>query len=127
MQISERWVLPVTSVSRLRISRSSSRTARLWRRAITDPVTGVLLDYGTEQYLPEPLRRYVKARDGVCGTPASRTKASIMLEVFVVFRTSSAAARSARQRSTHGETSCQARGMMPWRSCRFATAGRRDR
>ncbi len=51
------------------LARDLAEGAKLWRRAVTDPVTGVLLDYGTEQYLPETLRRYVKARDGVCGTP----------------------------------------------------------
>ena len=57
------------------LARDLAEGAKLWRRAITDPVTGVLLDYGTEQYLPEPLRRYVKARDGVCGTPGcTRTR-----------------------------------------------------
>ncbi len=56
------------------LARDLAEGAKLWRRAVTDPVTGVLLDYGTEQYLPETLRRYVKARDGVCGTPiCSRT------------------------------------------------------
>jgi hypothetical protein len=56
------------------LARDLAEGAKLWRRAVTDPVSGVLLDYGTEQYLPEALRRYVKARDGVCGTPiCSRT------------------------------------------------------
>ena len=56
------------------LARDQAEGATLWRRAVTDPVTGVLLDYGTEQYLPEPLRRYIKARDRVCGTPiCSRT------------------------------------------------------
>jgi len=51
------------------LARDLAEGAKLWRRAVTDPVTGVLLDYGTDQYLPETLRRFVKARDGKCGTP----------------------------------------------------------
>ena len=51
------------------LARDLADGAKLWRRAVTDPVSGVLLDYGTEQYLPEPLRRYVMARDRVCGNP----------------------------------------------------------
>jgi hypothetical protein len=57
------------------LARDLAEGAKLWRRAVTDPVTGVLLDYGTEKYLPETLRRYIKARDGICGTPiCSRTR-----------------------------------------------------
>jgi hypothetical protein len=51
------------------LARDLAEGAKLWRRAVTDPVTGVLLDYGTEQYLPEPLRRFVMVRDGECGNP----------------------------------------------------------
>jgi hypothetical protein len=51
------------------LARDLADGAKLWRRAVTDPVSGVLLDYGTEKYLPDTLRRYIKARDGVCGTP----------------------------------------------------------
>ena len=40
-----------------------------YRRCVTAPVTGVLLDYGTAQYLPAPLRRFVMARDGECRSP----------------------------------------------------------
>ena len=40
-----------------------------YRRCVTDPVTGVLLDYGTTQYLPAPLRRFVLPRDGECRSP----------------------------------------------------------
>jgi hypothetical protein len=51
------------------LARDLAEGAKLWRRAVTDPVTGVLLDYGTEQYLPDTLRRFVMARDGECGNP----------------------------------------------------------
>ncbi|MFN8157077.1 MAG: DUF222 domain-containing protein [Candidatus Nanopelagicales bacterium] len=48
--------------------REHAQAARLWRRAVTDPVTGHLLDFGTEQYLPDPLRRLMIARD-LCRAP----------------------------------------------------------
>ncbi len=47
------------------LARDLAEGAKLWRRAVTDPVTGVLLDYGTEQYLPEtaaPLRQGPRRR-----------------------------------------------------------------
>lgn len=41
-----------------------------WRRLITDPVTGHLLDYGTTTYEPPAaLREYVIARDRTCQFP----------------------------------------------------------
>jgi len=43
--------------------------ARFFRRIVTDPITGVALDYGREQYLPRPLRDYVLHRDGGCRIP----------------------------------------------------------
>jgi len=37
------------------------------RRLVTDPVTGHLLDYGRTTYeIPDPLRRYLVARDRTC-------------------------------------------------------------
>ena len=51
------------------VGRDLARGIRRWRRMITDPVTGHLLDYGRSQYLPEPLLRYVGARDGICRAP----------------------------------------------------------
>ena len=51
------------------VARDWADGARLWRRAVTDPVDGHLLDYGTTQYLPAPLRRFVLARDGGCRAP----------------------------------------------------------
>jgi len=47
-----------------------------FRRAIIDPVSGHLLDYGRRTYsIPEPLRRYVQARDQVCRFPGCRRSA----------------------------------------------------
>lgn len=43
--------------------------ARAFRRMVTDPVTGHLLDFGRENYLPRPLRDYVLHRDGRCRIP----------------------------------------------------------
>jgi hypothetical protein len=51
------------------VGRDLARGIRRWRRMVTDPVTGHLLDYGRTQYLPEPLLRYVGARDGICRAP----------------------------------------------------------
>jgi hypothetical protein len=41
-----------------------------WRRLVTDPVTGVLLDYGRARYTPPPdLVDHVTARDRTCRWP----------------------------------------------------------
>lgn len=47
-----------------------------WRRILTDPASGVLLDYGTTVYRPPPaLARHVRARDQVCAFPGCRQPA----------------------------------------------------
>ena len=51
------------------IAREYAEGAVAWRRMVTDPVHGHLLDYGTTSYLPGPLRRYVLPRDGGCRSP----------------------------------------------------------
>jgi hypothetical protein len=51
------------------IGRELAGYAKAFRRMVTDPVTGHLLDYGRATYLPAPLRSYVMARDGDCRAP----------------------------------------------------------
>jgi hypothetical protein len=45
---------------------------------VTAPVTGHLLDYGRAAYCPEPLRRYVLARDDTCRRPGCTRRAEQM-------------------------------------------------
>jgi hypothetical protein len=41
-----------------------------WRRLVTDPLTGQLLDYGRRTYTPPaPLAAFLRARDGHCVFP----------------------------------------------------------
>jgi hypothetical protein len=48
----------------------------VWRRLLTDPVSGALLDFGTTRYRPSPqLADFVIARDRTCRFPASNTPA----------------------------------------------------
>jgi hypothetical protein len=48
-----------------------------WRRLLTDPVTGALLDYGTTRYRPPPsLTAHVIARDQTCTFPSCRVPAN---------------------------------------------------
>jgi hypothetical protein len=63
------------------IGREVARFATWWRRLVTDPVDGHLLDYGRTTYLPEKLRRFVLARDGVCRAPGCTTKAVSRLQM----------------------------------------------
>jgi len=62
------------------VAREFADAATLWRRAVTDPVDGHLLDYGREQYLPEKLRDYVLARD-LCQVPGCTTRAASRLQM----------------------------------------------
>ena len=49
-----------------------------WRRFITDPITGVLLDYGRESYEPpQILVDFLMARDRTCRFPGCRQPARI--------------------------------------------------
>jgi Domain of unknown function (DUF222)/HNH endonuclease len=51
------------------IARTLSADAK-WRRFITDPLTGNLLDYGRETYVPpQPLVDFLTARDRICRFP----------------------------------------------------------
>ena len=44
--------------------------ATAWRRLVTDPVTGYLLDYGPRvRFAPPKLKRFLAARDGTCVFP----------------------------------------------------------
>lgn len=48
-----------------------------WRRLLTDPVSGALLDVGTTRYSPPAaLARFVRARDRTCRFPGCRADAS---------------------------------------------------
>lgn len=62
------------------VAREIAGIATRWRRAVTDPVTGHLLDYGTEQYLPARLRDHVLARD-LCRVPGCTARAQSRLEM----------------------------------------------
>lgn len=47
-----------------------------WRRILTDPPSGVVLDYGTTRYTPPPhLREHVITRDQTCQYPGCRVPA----------------------------------------------------
>ena len=47
-----------------------------WRRLLTDPVSGTLLDYGRRTYRPPaPLAGFLRARDGECRYPGCRRPA----------------------------------------------------
>jgi hypothetical protein len=47
-----------------------------WRRLVTDPLTGALLDYGATRYRPPPhLSEHVIARDQTCDFPSCRIPA----------------------------------------------------
>ncbi len=52
-----------------RVGRRLARDIGHWRRMVTDPVDGHLLDFGRRVYLPESLRRFVLERDQVCRNP----------------------------------------------------------
>ncbi|MBI1379068.1 MAG: DUF222 domain-containing protein, partial [Frankiales bacterium] len=62
------------------VGREYAAAATAWRRAVTDPVTGHLLDHGTTRYLPDRLRDYVLARDH-CRAPGCTTRATSRLEM----------------------------------------------
>ena len=63
------------------IARETAEAASWWRRLVTDPVEGHLLDYGRATYLPARLRTFVLARDGGCRTPMCTTAASKRLQM----------------------------------------------
>jgi len=58
---------PITAEAARRLAADESGT---WRRLLTDPDTGQLLDIGADRYRPsQRLRDFVAARDGVCAFP----------------------------------------------------------
>jgi hypothetical protein len=63
------------------VAREHADAVRTWRRVVTDPVDGHLLDYGTRQYLPDRLRRFVLARDGGCIAPDCTTRSPRRLQM----------------------------------------------
>ena len=49
-----------------------------WKRFVTDPITGVLLDYGRETYIPpQDLQDFLIARDRTCRFPGCRQPAHL--------------------------------------------------
>jgi len=59
------------------LARSLASDAR-WRRFITDPATGALLDFGRESYEPpQPLVDFLLARDRTCRFPGCRAPARL--------------------------------------------------
>jgi hypothetical protein len=56
------------------VGRDLAGYATAFRRMVTDPVDGHLLDYGDQTYLPAPLRTYVLARDGGCRAPGCTSR-----------------------------------------------------
>ena len=63
------------------VGRDLAGHATAWRRLVTAPVTGHLLDYGTTTYLPAPLRSYTLARDGHCRAPGCTTRTPSRLQM----------------------------------------------
>ena len=54
----------------------ATETDCTWRRLVTDPATGMVLDYGRTTYRPPAgLRDFVLARDRVCAAPGCHTAA----------------------------------------------------
>ena len=51
------------------VGRRLARDIGHWRRMVTDPVDGHLLDYGRRTYLPGRLRTFVAERDRTCRAP----------------------------------------------------------
>jgi hypothetical protein len=63
------------------VGRELASYARAFRRMVTDPLTGHLLDYGRVTYLPAPLRTYVLARDGGCRAPGCTVRSPRRLQM----------------------------------------------
>jgi hypothetical protein len=64
--------VPITAA----MGREVAATVVAWRRMVTAPVTGHLLDYGDRTYLPAALVKFISARDGQCTAPYCERKAN---------------------------------------------------
>jgi hypothetical protein len=63
---------PITAAEARRIAADGR-----WRRLLTDPATGALLDYGRRSYPPPaPLADHIRARDHTCRFPGCRQPAT---------------------------------------------------
>jgi hypothetical protein len=62
------------------VGRELARHAAHFRRMVTDPVTGHLLDYGRKRYLADDVRDFVLHRDGGCRIPTCGIHAHSRLE-----------------------------------------------
>ena len=63
--------VPITAA----MGRGLAATVVGWRRMVTAPVTGHLLDYGDRTYLPAALVKFISARDGQCTAPYCERRA----------------------------------------------------
>jgi hypothetical protein len=62
------------------VGRELAKRASHFRRMVTDPVTGHLLDYGRRRYLADDVRDFVLHRDGRCRIPTCGIHAHTRLE-----------------------------------------------
>jgi hypothetical protein len=62
------------------VGRELARQATHFRRMVTDPVTGHLLDYGRRRYQADDVRDFVLHRDGACRIPTCGIHAHSRLE-----------------------------------------------
>jgi hypothetical protein len=62
------------------VGRELARQAAHFRRMVTDPVTGHLLDYGRKRYQADDVRDFVLHRDGACRIPTCGIHAHSRLE-----------------------------------------------
>ncbi|QDB79029.1 DUF222 domain-containing protein [Georgenia wutianyii] len=58
------------------VARALAHSGGTWRRLVTDPLSGRLLDVGRSRYRPPaPVADFVRARDGTCVAPGCSTPA----------------------------------------------------
>jgi hypothetical protein len=93
-----------------------------WRRLVTDPVTGQLLDYGTTRYRPpRHLAEHVIGRDGECTFPfcTHRARRSDLDHIIAYPRGSTSAANLQPLHRRHHNAKTQA----GWQARRDGTTG----